>query len=51
MSVQQTDPSDDVTRMAADRPLYDGCQQLALPSLAQADMARWLQCAPCDRGL
>jgi len=39
MSVQQVDPSENVTRLAGDRPLHDGCQQLALPSFAQADSA------------
>jgi CRP/FNR family transcriptional regulator len=30
---------DNVTRLAGDRTPYDGCQQLALPSLAHADLA------------
>lgn len=33
------DTNDNVTRLAGDRPLYDGCQQLALPSLTHADPA------------
>jgi CRP/FNR family transcriptional regulator len=37
MNVQHADSSDNVTRLAGDRLLYDGCQQLALPSLTHAD--------------
>jgi hypothetical protein len=33
------DSNDNVTRLAGERPLYDGCQQLALPSLTHADPA------------
>ena len=39
MTTPQPDSTGNVTRLAEDRALYDGCQQLALPSLAQADAA------------
>ena len=38
MSETHLEIADNVTRLAANRPLYDGCQQLALPGFAQADL-------------
>ena len=32
------DTGDNVTSLGGNRPLYDGCQQLALPSFAHADL-------------
>ena len=39
MTETHADTLDNVTRLAGNRPLHDGCQQLALPSFAQADLA------------
>ena len=39
MTEQAADTIDNVTRLGSERPLYDGCQQLALPSFALADLA------------
>ena len=39
MTEPHADAADNVTRLGGNRPLYDGCQQLALPSFAQADLA------------
>lgn len=39
MTEPLADNCDNVTRLTGSRPLHDGCQQLALPSFAQADLA------------
>ena len=39
MSEPHAESVDNVTRLAGTRPLHDGCQQLALPSFALADLA------------
>ncbi len=39
MNQPQAETPDNVTRLAANRPLHDGCQQLALPGFALADLA------------